>query len=61
MRDPERIDNITQKINEIWHHYPDLRFWQLLSCIDWEKSGDLFYLEDSKVEEILDRTRKDGI
>ena len=57
MRDPKRIDEITQKLNELWHKYPDLRFWQLLcylrNCIQ-RPQDDLFYLEDDKTLEVID-------
>ena len=51
MRDPKRINEITQILNEVWQKYPDMRFWQLLACIPMHKvgcSGDLFYVEDNK-------------
>lgn len=61
MRDPKRIDRVTEKLNEIWHKYPDLRFWQLLLVIPWDYAGDAFYLEDVKVEKVLDKILKEGL
>lgn len=51
MRDPKRIDEITNLLNEIWHKYPDLRFWQLMDLLRgtmYNKMAvrDLFYCED---------------
>lgn len=60
MRDPKRIDEVTQKLNELWHKYPDLRFWQLLSCIPLPQ-GDPFYLEDNKTLEAFEKMIKEGL
>ena len=64
MRDPKRINEITQILNEVWQKYPDMRFWQLLACIPMHKvgcSGDLFYVEDNKTMEALEKILKEGI
>lgn len=61
MRDPKRIDEITDLLNEIWHKYPDMRFWQLLLNIAWsDKKIDLWYLEDDKTEAALNKTNEKG-
>ena len=60
MRDPKRIDEITAKLNELWHKYPDLRFWQLLSCISVSPKIP-FYLEDELTIEIFERLIKEGL
>ena len=60
MRDPERIGDILEVLGDIWARYPDLRFWQLLSIIDWDYKGDFFYLEDNKTYEALVKTYKEG-
>lgn len=60
MRDPKRIDEVTAKLNELWHKYPDLRFWQLLSCIPFP-SGDLFYLEDDRTLEAIKEIIRKGL
>ena len=52
MRNPKRIDIITQKLNKLWHYYPDFRFWQLLSVL--EISEDPFYWEETKWEQVID-------
>ena len=64
MRDPKRIDEVTQLLNEVWHKYPDLRFWQLLGIIPMNKvsnSPDLFYVEDNKTIEALRKVLDEGI
>jgi uncharacterized protein YihD (DUF1040 family) len=60
MRDPKRIDEITAKLNEIWHKYPDMRFWQLLLNISWDFKGDAFFMEDDKVIAALEKVDKEG-
>ena len=64
MRDERRIDEVTQKLNEIWHKYPDLRFWQLLSAIPMNKvgaQGDLFYTEDNITIKALEKVLNEGL
>ena len=64
MRNPTRIDEVTQLLNEVWHKYPDLRFWQLLGIIPmykvW-KGDDLFYVEDDKTAEALKKMIEEGL
>ena len=60
MRDPNRIDLILTLLGDIWKEYPDLRFWQLLLSIDWNYVGDLFFLEDDRVLEALEKMRREG-
>lgn len=61
MRNPERIDKITSLLNELWHKYPDMRFWQLLLNIAWsDKKIDLWYLEDDKAEAALNKANEEG-
>ena len=51
MRDPNRIDIILKKIEEVWKKNPDLRLGQLLTDAanhsGWKGNDDLFYYEDS--------------
>lgn len=64
MRDPKRIDEVTQLLNEVWHKYPDLRFWQLLGAIPMHKvtdTQDLFYVEDGKTAEALEKMLNEGL
>ena len=56
MRDPERIDRLLKKIGEVWKKYPDMRLTQLLYFLSAAKpKTDLFNLEDSVIEEALDK------
>lgn len=64
MRDPKRIDEVTAKLNELWHKYPDLRFWQLLSVIPMHeatKTHDLFFVEDNITMKALDKAIEEGL
>lgn len=55
MRDKERIDRIAQKLAAVWILYPKQRLMQLLlNVITYDGIGDLFYLEDDKLEKMLD-------
>ena len=38
MRDPERIDDVLDLIDQIWRRYPDLRFQQLMFNLQSEYS-----------------------
>lgn len=63
MRNPERIDRITKLINELWHKYPDFRFWQIINFLKFpdELIGkDLFYVEDDVWESIFENTLNGG-
>ena len=58
LRDKSRIFRITQKLSTIWRYTgEDQRFFQLLSNLGFE--GDLFYFEDDKFEEGLDKKIKE--
>ena len=49
MRDPKRIPEILNTIQEIWENVPDWRFFQLISNIPWEDmQKDSFFYEDEK-------------
>lgn len=61
MRNPERIDRMTELINRIWHKYPDMRFWQIINILEFPeelRGKDLFYVEDDVWEEIFKNTLK---
>ena len=54
MRDPKRIPEILNTIQEIWEQVPDWRFFQLISNIPWkDMQRDSFYYEDDKTLESL--------
>lgn len=49
MRDPKRIPEILNTLQEIWEKVPDWRFFQLISNIPWkDMQRDSFYYEDDK-------------
>ncbi len=58
MRQKERIGPIINVIEKIWHHYPDMRLSQILAAganeSGW-KDNDLFYLEDDRLHEGLEK------
>lgn len=53
MRNKNRIKKILNEIEEIWEENSDWRFGQLLSNIDFYSGKDIFYIEDSVLEEKL--------
>ena len=60
MRPIERIDVITDKLNEAWKLVPDMRFWQFLSFLfeytpEETQEIDTFFWEDNITEEMLDK------
>jgi uncharacterized protein YihD (DUF1040 family) len=56
MRDPERIPLILDKIHQVWSRDPDLRLGQFLCNFLGRTSWDgAFYLEDDKIEVLLDK------
>nr|DAF55325.1 MAG TPA: Protein of unknown function (DUF1040) [Siphoviridae sp. ctZHD14] len=59
MRDPERISKILDDIEEIWLHYPDMRFGQLVTNFVVQGCNDnFFYQEDDITQEKLKRTKE---
>ena len=58
MRKLERIDRITNKINILWKKHPNQRLMQLLMNYllpRIENDSTLFYFEDDKFEEDIDK------
>lgn len=53
MRDPKRIDKILDRIKDIWHRHPDMRFGQLLINLQVVPDGPVWHQEDDKVEALL--------
>lgn len=55
MRDPERIERITNLIKEIWLEIPDWRFTQLISNFNIAGHKDFidFHRDDDEVEKRL--------
>ena len=58
MRDINRIDIITDKLNKLWKQYPDWRFFQLLCNIGFDLRRDWFYFEDDKLIEVLNKVEE---
>jgi len=62
-RDPARIPQILDLIEEIWTDHPDLRLCQLIgNCFPVSMSGssDLYYVEDDKLAKKLKETYENG-
>lgn len=55
MRDPERIDEVLQVLSDAWHTVPDLRLGQLICNLQLAENNDLFYVEDDKFIELLEK------
>lgn len=53
-RDPKRIKRILKKLEKVWTKYNDWRFGQLLINLTSQEFLDLFYLEDNKLEELIE-------
>ena len=52
MRNPERIDNILERLKVVWKENPDLRLGQLLLAVI--KMDRLFYIEDETLMQALE-------
>jgi hypothetical protein len=53
MRDPQRINSVTDALNHLWHMCPDHRLYQLVYNVGYEPDGiPLYAIED---EEWLER------
>ena len=55
MRDPKRIPIIIKKLEEAWLKFPDWRLGQLVSNLLGTGVQDVFFTDDEKWEEMLDR------
>ena len=62
MRDPDRIEKMLDRIEELWDKYPDLRLGQLIMIIvsqaDRFKSvanPDIFNIEDDEMMTLMDK------
>lgn len=61
MRDVTRIDRIIDMFTLLWKNFPDLRFYQFIDFIYnsglkfklYDKNQDMFFIEDDKIEELL--------
>lgn len=50
MRNPTRIQRITEKLRVLWDKNPDLRLGQLVEIIYSKNKVDKFYAEDDWLE-----------
>lgn len=58
MRDPNRIDRMTDKLRKYWHAHPDLRLGQIV--VNLNTKPDPFYVEDDEIDRALDWALKDA-
>lgn len=56
MREIERIDRILDKLDKLWHKYPDQRLGQLLEnyVFGYIVPSPLFHVEDDEIEDRID-------
>jgi len=64
MRDIKRIDRICNKLKELWHYHPDMRFGQLIQNyipIDWnmEDTKECEWKENYNTEYFIDKEIND--
>ena len=58
MRDPKRIKKFCDRLAKVWENVPDWRFGQFISNAFgevWAKHGDIFFIEDDKMIEYLEK------
>lgn len=56
MRDFEYRREILEWLDELWSHYPDWRFMQLIVNMQSVFRADMFYMDDDKfIEQIKER------
>jgi len=55
MRDPKRIPEILKRLEVVWKKYPDLRLGQLLIDVLHVRNNFLFYIEDDKLIEEVEK------
>lgn len=58
MRDPDRIYYVLDALREVWELVPDWRFMQLMCNLQRMHGSDMFYVEDTKLIEILNDMTK---
>lgn len=66
MRDKARIKTLLAAIEAYWAAHPDLRLCQLLSNVaasysGWLGGNDLYYMEDSDLQEALENKIKEDM
>lgn len=53
MRDPKRINETLEKLRVLWELNPDLRLIQLITLAAANGSGDPFFWEEDKWNELI--------
>lgn len=55
MKDPNRINKITNELKTYWNSHPNWRLGQLISNLSYEliEDNDPFFIEDEKLLELL--------
>jgi len=70
MQDSNRLQRISDKLNELWKKYPELRFCQLIHILmsqipethkTYGNGLDIFNINDETFENLLDKTTKEGL
>ena len=60
MRDINRIEPFMNELTEIWYTVPDWRFGQLIENFKkFTEVEDLFYIEDDKMLEVLQKFKEE--
>ena len=63
MRNPERIDEICNRLAKAWKRFPDWRLGQLICNFQNYSNNDCFYREDfdfiSELEDYINRIEDD--
>lgn len=64
MRDPERIPEFMETIQEMWERHPDWRFGQLIfNVFDgiWDTTEPkFFYIEDDQLLKVIEHRMEEG-
>ena len=55
MRDPNRIPVVLDKLKEVWGEVPDWRFMQLMCNRQRMYGSDMFYVEDDRFVDFLEK------
>lgn len=53
MRDPNRIHETMELLEEMWNRFPDWRFMQLINNIQKAYGSDMFYVEDDEFSKLI--------
>jgi len=61
-RDPERIDEVLEELEEYWKEHPDLRLGQIISNISQHRCGfsDPYYISDQHMLRSIQKKKNDS-